>query len=216
MAHKVGQKGIKIQRKLIREEGEKHRGLTRRTSVWSGKPEEDLTDRISPENVGDFEDEFFASVASRLDSLNGEDADDVAKLQDAPAWGRVHCNGGATARSGRWFSVVRKQRGRTRERWRGWRREDGRRGARVCWDVDLLLLGIKREEGKVVVGVLADVCREGFMLAACSYEEDDIKGNLSPRSGKVASGWALVRKKKGQEEELDLSPKIQNLKGTKR
>jgi hypothetical protein len=31
--------------------------------------------------------------------------------------------------------VVRKQRGKTRERWRGWRREDGRRGARVCWDL---------------------------------------------------------------------------------
>jgi hypothetical protein len=77
-------------------------------------------------------------------------------------------------------------------------------------------LGIKREEGKVVVGVLADVCREGFTLAACSCEKDDIKGNSSPLSGKVASGWALVRKKKGQEEELVLSPKIQNLKGTKR
>jgi hypothetical protein len=78
-------RATRIRRKLVREEGEKHSGLTKRTSVWSGKLEEDLTDRISPKNVGDFEDEFFASVASRLDSLNGEDADDVAKLQDAPA-----------------------------------------------------------------------------------------------------------------------------------
>jgi hypothetical protein len=49
-----------------------------------------------------------------------------------------------------------------------------------------------------MVGMLADVCREGFTLAACSCEEDNIKGNLSPRSEKVASGWALVRKKKAR------------------
>jgi hypothetical protein len=41
--------------------------------VCTGKPEEDLTDRISPENVGDLEDKFFASVASRLDLLDGEE-----------------------------------------------------------------------------------------------------------------------------------------------
>jgi hypothetical protein len=40
----------------------------------------------------------------------------------------------------------------------------GKEGTRVCLDLDLLLLGIKREEGKVVVGMLADVCREGSRL----------------------------------------------------
>jgi hypothetical protein len=50
-----------------------------------GKTEEDRSGRISPENVGDVEDEFVASVASRLDSFNGDDADDVAKLHDALA-----------------------------------------------------------------------------------------------------------------------------------
>jgi hypothetical protein len=33
----------------------------------------------------------------RLDSLNGDDADDVAKLLDASAWRRVHCDGGASS-----------------------------------------------------------------------------------------------------------------------
>jgi hypothetical protein len=59
------------------------RELTGTTLACLGKTEEDRSGRISPENVGDVEDEFVASVASRLDSLNGDDAEDVAKLHDA-------------------------------------------------------------------------------------------------------------------------------------
>jgi hypothetical protein len=55
---------------------------------------------------GDVEDEFIASIASRLDSLNRDDADDDADLQDALAWRREHCNGGALSAMARWFSVV--------------------------------------------------------------------------------------------------------------
>jgi hypothetical protein len=61
------------------------RELTETTLVCLGKTEEDRSSRISPENVGDVEDEFVASVASRLDSLNGDDADDDAKLHDVLA-----------------------------------------------------------------------------------------------------------------------------------
>jgi hypothetical protein len=50
-----------------------------------GKTKEDQSRRISPENVGVVEDEFVASVASRLDSFNGDDADNVAKLHDVLA-----------------------------------------------------------------------------------------------------------------------------------
>jgi hypothetical protein len=50
-----------------------------------GKTEEDRSGQISSKNVGDVEDKFVASVASRLDSFNGDDADDVAKLHDALA-----------------------------------------------------------------------------------------------------------------------------------
>jgi hypothetical protein len=35
--------------------------------------------------LSDVEDEFVASVASRLDSLNGDDTDDDGELQDASA-----------------------------------------------------------------------------------------------------------------------------------
>jgi hypothetical protein len=35
--------------------------------------------------LSDVEDEFVASVASRLDSLNGDDTDEEAELQDASA-----------------------------------------------------------------------------------------------------------------------------------
>jgi hypothetical protein len=56
--------------------------------------------------LGDVEDEFIASIASRLDSLNRDDADDDADLQDASAWRREHCNGGASSTMARWFLVV--------------------------------------------------------------------------------------------------------------
>jgi hypothetical protein len=64
------------------------------------------------------EDESIASRASRLDSLNRDDADDDADLQDASAWRRVHCNGGASSTMARWFSVAHREdggRGKTGE-----------------------------------------------------------------------------------------------------
>jgi hypothetical protein len=48
MAVKVGQNGNKNTTKFVGEEGEKHSGLTKRTSVCSGKPEEVRTSQISP------------------------------------------------------------------------------------------------------------------------------------------------------------------------
>jgi hypothetical protein len=41
-----------------------------------------------------------------LDSLNADDADDVAKLLDAFAWRRVHCNSRALSTMVRWFSMI--------------------------------------------------------------------------------------------------------------
>jgi hypothetical protein len=61
------------------------RELTGTTLACLGKTEEDRSGRILPENVGDVKDKFVASVASRLDSLNGDDVDDDAKLLDALA-----------------------------------------------------------------------------------------------------------------------------------
>jgi hypothetical protein len=56
--------------------------------------------------LGDVEDEFIASIASWLDSLNRDNADDDADLQDASAWQREHCNGGTSSTMAWWFSVV--------------------------------------------------------------------------------------------------------------
>jgi hypothetical protein len=73
------------------------RELTGTTLACLGKTEEDRSSRILPESAGDVEDEFVASVASRLNSLNRDDADDIVKLLDASAWRRVHCNSGAAS-----------------------------------------------------------------------------------------------------------------------
>jgi hypothetical protein len=51
----------KIQQKIVREEGEKHIGLTKRTSVCLGKLEEVLTDLISLV-IGDEEEDVAVSV----------------------------------------------------------------------------------------------------------------------------------------------------------
>jgi hypothetical protein len=55
----------------------------------------------------------------------------------------------------------------------------------------------KGERRELVVGVLGDVCREGFTLAASSCEEDDTKRSASPRSIKVGLrvGFSLGKKK---------------------
>jgi hypothetical protein len=56
-----------------------------------------------------------------------------AELLEASAWRQVHCNGGATVRSGRWFSVVLWElfvkKNETERGW--WRRNGGREAARV-------------------------------------------------------------------------------------
>jgi hypothetical protein len=51
----------------------------------------------SARKLSDVEDEFIASVASRLDSLNGDDTDDDAELQNASAWRGLYWNGRATS-----------------------------------------------------------------------------------------------------------------------
>jgi hypothetical protein len=40
-----------------------------------------------------------------LNSLNGDDVDNDADLQDALAWRLVHCNGGASSTKARWSSA---------------------------------------------------------------------------------------------------------------
>jgi hypothetical protein len=79
----------------VGERTEKEEKLTAATRVCSGKSEGGRSGLISPANVEDVEDEFITSVASRLDSLNRDDAEDGADLQDASAWRRVVWSDGA-------------------------------------------------------------------------------------------------------------------------